>query len=169
MDTSHRCLGAMLQVEKGLARLVGGDSGKLAPVSEFALDAAAMMSRSPSKAASLGRWLTVFMQDTHVHCAIPAPATPGAACWSRPRLSDCMRLRYCTAAKGVLLFVCSAGGSSAALSPLAASEAGASGLIRAVRSLKDVTALHGSIEVGLHVRYLPVEFLGRKDLRHPRD
>jgi hypothetical protein len=74
-----------------------------------------------------------------------------------------------TFAKGVLLVVCSAGGSSAARSPLAASEAGASGLIRAVHSLKDVTALHGSIEVGLHVRDFPVEFLGEKALRHPRD
>jgi hypothetical protein len=167
MDTSHRCLGAMLQVEKGLARLVGGDSGKLAPVSEFALDAAAAMSRSPSKTTSLGRWLTVSMQDTHLHCAIPASATPGATCWSHLRLFDCMRLRNCTAAKGVLLVVCSAGGSSAALSPLAASEAGASGLIRAVHSLKDVTALHGSIEVGLHVTLLPIGFLGERRASPP--
>ena len=75
MDTIHRCLCATVQMEKGLARLVGGDnSGKLAPVSEFALDAAAAISRSPSKATSLGRWLTFFLQDAHVHCAIPAPA-----------------------------------------------------------------------------------------------
>ena len=75
INTIHRCLYATVQMEKGLARLVGGDnSGKLAPVSEFALDAAAAISRSPSKATSLGRWLTFFLQDAHVHCAIPAPA-----------------------------------------------------------------------------------------------
>jgi hypothetical protein len=49
------CQCAMLQMDKDLAQLTGSDGGKLAPVSEFPLDAAAVLSRTPSKAASLGR------------------------------------------------------------------------------------------------------------------
>lgn len=41
-------------MEEGVSKLIAG--GKLAPVSELSLDAAAAMSRSSSKAASLGRW-----------------------------------------------------------------------------------------------------------------
>lgn len=65
------------------------------------------------------------------------------------RRKDC----GCSYHLGLLLNICctacSSGGSSAALSPGAASEAPPSGLIRAVHSFKDVTALHASIEVGL--------------------
>lgn len=44
-------------MEEGLAKLAGSvDGGKLAPVSELSLDAAAALSRSSSKAASLGRY-----------------------------------------------------------------------------------------------------------------
>ncbi len=71
------------------------------------------------------------------------------------RRSECQLAKCIWMATDLMYRACSSGGSSAALSPAAASEAAGEGLIRAVRSLRDVTALHSSIEVGLQCSHTP--------------